>query len=370
MTARTPSAAAALPTARRSGYLLSAATTVLLLGGVALASPAAAVDDPTKPDARVTHGPSCHPGGVVVEVTGGTVDYEVTLATTRSIGGEDSAEIRAGGTVVLRTGDVAWGETIDGRLEYTALDGSGTTFVDELDGYTFTRPAEEDCAAIAAPAAAATVPHAEPAPDGGTAFPLRTPLPTARPRTTTARSSRRTPHRRTSRPDGTRPGGTDATGWTGDPGRRRRPRWWGRRPGWTWSRRRPHRPHCRPRRRSPPSSPRRSRSARPPPDSPGCSDTRGASGGGRRGAPERRTEDDGRRAPPRGRADARRSGGRRSPPRGDAHSCRDVAAHRAGARPDHPPGRLGAAPAARSLADRVRGAAPDRGGPRRAGDDG
>ncbi len=171
MTARTPSAAAALPTARRSGYLLSVATGAFLLSGIALASPAAAVDDPTKPDALVTHGPSCHPGGVVVEVTGGTVDYDVTFATTRSPGGEDAATVSAGETVVLRTGDVAWGETIDGRLEYTALDGSGASFVDELDGYTFTRPAVEDCAAIAAPAAAAPVPRAEPEPDGGIVAP-------------------------------------------------------------------------------------------------------------------------------------------------------------------------------------------------------
>jgi hypothetical protein len=146
--------------------LVSVATAVLVLGGIALAAPAAAVDDPARPDARVTHGPSCHPGGVVVEVTGGATAYAVTLATTRSPGGEDSAEVTAGETVVLRTGDVAWGETIDGRLEYAALDGSGAAFVDELPGYTFTRPAEEDCAAIAAPAAAATVPNVEPGPAG------------------------------------------------------------------------------------------------------------------------------------------------------------------------------------------------------------
>ena len=183
MGARTPSAAAALPTARRSGRLVSAATAAFVLGGIALASPAAAVDDPSRPDARVTHGPSCHPGGVVVEVVAGTVDYAVTFATTRTPAGEDYAEVPSGETVVLRTGDVAWGETIDGRLEYAALDGSGTAFVDELEGYTFTRPAEEDCAAIAAPAAAATVPSVEPAPGDGI---------------------------EDVRPDGSRPGGTDA----------------------------------------------------------------------------------------------------------------------------------------------------------------
>jgi hypothetical protein len=209
--ARTPSAAVAHLTARRSGYLLSVATTALLLGGIALASPAAAVDDPTKPDARVTHGPSCHPGGVVVEVTGGTVDYDVTFATTRRPGGEDAAQVRAGATVVLRTGDVAWGETIDGRLEYTALDGSGTSFVDELAGYTFTRPAEEDCAAIAAPAAAATVPRVEPQPDGGTVSSSDT----APEGATTADDGGADSAPTEVRPDGTRPGGTDAAGGPG-----------------------------------------------------------------------------------------------------------------------------------------------------------
>jgi hypothetical protein len=55
--------------------------------------------------------------------------------------------------VLLRTGDAAWGETIDSRLEFTALDGAGTSYVDELEPYSFTRPSEQDCAAIAAPAA-------------------------------------------------------------------------------------------------------------------------------------------------------------------------------------------------------------------------
>jgi hypothetical protein len=187
--ARTQSAAVARPIARRSASVLFTATAALLLGGVVLAAPAAAVDDPSTPDAHVTHGPSCRPGGVVVEVIGGTVDYEVTLATTRSPGGEDFAVVPAGATVELRTGDVDWAETIDGRLEYTALDGSGTSFVDELAGYTFTRPAEEDCAAIAAPAAVATVPPVQAGTDVGTTAPDAAPDGV--------------------RPDGTRPGGTD-----------------------------------------------------------------------------------------------------------------------------------------------------------------
>ncbi|PRY48179.1 hypothetical protein LY71_11067 [Geodermatophilus tzadiensis] len=134
-----------------TGLLLLSTVAGALALGVATALPAAAVDDPTRPDALVTHGPSCRAGGVVVEVTAGTVAYAVTLATTRRPEGEDSAEVQPGATVVLRTGDVDWGETIDTRLEYAALDGSGLTHVDELDGHDYTRPAEADCAAITAP---------------------------------------------------------------------------------------------------------------------------------------------------------------------------------------------------------------------------
>lgn len=117
------------------------------------AAPAAAADDATRPAARVTYGPSCEPGGLVVEVVAGTVPYTVRLATTRAPAGEDEAQLQPGQTVVLRSGDVAWGETIDGRLEFTAVSGSGTTYTDELENYSFTRPAREDCAAVALPAA-------------------------------------------------------------------------------------------------------------------------------------------------------------------------------------------------------------------------
>jgi hypothetical protein len=87
----------------------------------------------------------------VVEVVAGTAPYSVRLATTRTPSGEDEAVLRPGQTVVLHSHDVDWGETIDGRLEYTARDGSGDTFVDELEEYSFTRPTKEDCDAVAAP---------------------------------------------------------------------------------------------------------------------------------------------------------------------------------------------------------------------------
>lgn len=171
MPTATPSATEAVPLRRRAAAVLLFAGSLAAVG-LAAATPALAVDDPRRPDARVTHGPSCQPGGVVVEVAGGSDTYRVVLATTRAPGGEDAGEVGAGITVTLRTGEVAWGETVDGWLEYTRVGGdSGTTsgtpsgsgsYVDDLEGYTFTRPAQEDCAAITAPAAPATVPASAP----------------------------------------------------------------------------------------------------------------------------------------------------------------------------------------------------------------
>ena len=151
------------PTPRRARRAVPLATGLLLLG-IALAPSAAAVDDTARPDYTVVSGPSCHPGGVEIRVVDGTVPYSVVLATTRHPEGEDSAELRPGETVELHTGDVAWGETIDSRLVFTARDGSGVTFADELEPYSFTRPAEKDCAAIDPSLAtgAATVPPTGP----------------------------------------------------------------------------------------------------------------------------------------------------------------------------------------------------------------
>jgi hypothetical protein len=163
-----------------SAGLLSTFVFLFVGAAVATAAPAAAIDDPTRPGARVTHGPSCRPGGLVVEVVAGTAPYAVRLATTRTPTGEDEAVLQPGETVILRSDDVAHGETIDGRLEYTARDGSGTSFVDELEEYSFTRPTSEDCAALAAP----TSP--EPAPP-------TTASPTAEPETTPSGGSGEVP---------------------------------------------------------------------------------------------------------------------------------------------------------------------------------
>ncbi|WP_139206173.1 hypothetical protein [Blastococcus sp. DSM 46786] len=171
---------------------------VVLLGiAVSGAAPARAVDDPTRPDARVTHGPSCRPGGIVVEVVAGNAPYSVVLATVRTPSGEDEAVLEPFASVVLRTGDVAPGETIDPRLVFTARDGSGPAFVDELADYTLTRPTVEDCEAAMSPPPpppappTARVEAAEPAPPpsagSGTGTP-HTPGTTTAPAPTTGRA--------------------------------------------------------------------------------------------------------------------------------------------------------------------------------------
>jgi hypothetical protein len=161
---------AAAPSLVPTGILVGLVVT-LVAAAVAMAAPAAAIDDPGRPDARVTHGPSCRPGGLVIEVRAGTTAYSVRLATTRRPAGEDEAVLASGETAVLRSGDVAWGETIDGRLEYAAQDGSGVTYVDELEHYSFTRPSQEDCEAITAPAS--------PEPTGPAPAQSSTPAPTS-----------------------------------------------------------------------------------------------------------------------------------------------------------------------------------------------
>jgi hypothetical protein len=157
-----------------SAGLVAGFVAAMLGAALFAAGPAAAADDPTRPDGRVTFGPSCRPGGLVVEVVAGTSPYSVRLATTRTPSGEDEATLRPGETVVLHTADVAYGETIDGRLEFAAQDGTGMTYVDELEEYSFTRPSKEDCDAIADPsstgsAAASPSAAAAPTPSGGAA---------------------------------------------------------------------------------------------------------------------------------------------------------------------------------------------------------
>ena len=188
---------------------------LLSAAAVAGAGAAVAIDDPTRPDARVTHGPSCHPGGIVVEVVAGRAPYTVRLATTRRPAGEDEATLTAqGASVVLRTGDVAPGETIDPRLEFTARDGSGVAYVDELEEYTLTRPTVEDCElALSPPPPPPAPPTAgvDPAPSAGAGT-----AGGSSPRSGVPVTTDRAP-RTTNTSSGTRTAGTGTPSVTADP---------------------------------------------------------------------------------------------------------------------------------------------------------
>jgi hypothetical protein len=97
---------------------------------------------------------------MVIDVVARTAPYSVRLATTRTPAGEDFGTVQPGATLRLRGADVAYGETVDSRLEYTALDASGTSYVDELDDWTMTRPSKADCDAVSAPSS--TAPSGDP----------------------------------------------------------------------------------------------------------------------------------------------------------------------------------------------------------------
>ena len=68
--------------------------------------------------------PELRPRWLVVEVVAGTSPLLVRLATTRTPSGEDEATSGPARPSSCSSGDVDYGETIDGRLEYTARDGA------------------------------------------------------------------------------------------------------------------------------------------------------------------------------------------------------------------------------------------------------
>src|SRR3954447_18147927 len=123
--------------------LLTAAC-ALLAGGVALAGPAAAIEDPRRPDAEVTHGPSCGPAVVRVAVTNGTEAHHVALAFD-GVQEQDAADVGPGEQVELTSVDVDWGRTVDVTLTISDLDG---TAEEPIRFGTYTRPSAEDCEAV------------------------------------------------------------------------------------------------------------------------------------------------------------------------------------------------------------------------------
>jgi hypothetical protein len=143
---------------------LSAVVFLLATAGIALAAPAAAMEDPRRPSATVTHGPSCGPGVVRTLVTNGTEQHTVTLVFD---GGsvQDSATLGPGEQVELVSSDVDWGTTVDVSVTVTAGDGTPEEPL-ELD--TYTRPSTEDCAAV-------TPPTSDPAPPPSSSAPPATP---------------------------------------------------------------------------------------------------------------------------------------------------------------------------------------------------
>ena len=126
----------------------------LLTTGVALAGPAAAVEDPRRPVAEVTHGPSCGPGAVRALVTNGTEPHRVSLVFDGT-GEQASAVVGPDEQVELASEDVAWGVTVAVSVTVADLDG---TVEDPLELSTYTRPSADDCAAVTDPTTSAPAP--------------------------------------------------------------------------------------------------------------------------------------------------------------------------------------------------------------------
>ena len=139
---------------------LAVAVLALAAGGVALAAPAAAMEDPRRPTATVTHGPSCGPAVVRTLVTNGTQPHRVALVFD---GGaeQDAAVLAAGGQVELVSSGIDWGVTVDVSVAVTAGDGTAEA---PLELETYTRPSAEDCAAVAAPPSGSAPPVTRAAP--------------------------------------------------------------------------------------------------------------------------------------------------------------------------------------------------------------
>lgn len=143
--------------------LVLAIAGVLLTAAVALAGPAAAIEDPRRPTAEITHGPSCGPGVVRVEVTNGSQPRRVALVFDGSTE-QDVAQLAGGEQTELASADVDWGRTVD--VSVTVIRPDGTTEA-PIEFGTYTRPSAEDCAAVA-PVALTSDPATTPVLDRGT----------------------------------------------------------------------------------------------------------------------------------------------------------------------------------------------------------
>ena len=188
--------------ARRPALLPTGALTMaLLVAGVLLAGPAkaaptttpeptagttsssaaAAVVDPTRPTARVVHGPNCSDGFVRVEVTAGTAARTVALRYDGASTGS-AVDLAAGERVTLEGSEVAPGTVVAVSVAVGGPDGDEQP----VDLGTYPRPSTEDCEAVTGPTGTtAPTPTTPPTSTDPTTPPTTTSAPTTTPRPTT-----------------------------------------------------------------------------------------------------------------------------------------------------------------------------------------
>ncbi|WP_299955056.1 hypothetical protein [uncultured Modestobacter sp.] len=176
-----------LPTSSSARTGLPAALVValaaggLLAAGIVLAAPAAAIEDPRRPTATVTHGPSCGPGVVRTLVTNGSEPHRVALVFD-GVTEQDAALVGPGEQVELVSTDVEWGVTVDVSVAVTDEDGAPEQ---PLELSTYTRPSAEDCAAVtAAPTPSPTAPAPSGTTEPSTSPPSTAPAPVGEPTST------------------------------------------------------------------------------------------------------------------------------------------------------------------------------------------
>jgi hypothetical protein len=119
----------------------------LVVAGTVLAAPALALEDPRRPVAEVTHGPSCGPGVIRVQVANGSQPHSVALVFDGTVV-QDTADLGPAERVELGSADVAWGTTV--HVAVAVTDAAGAVQV-PLDFGTYTRPSKEDCDALDLP---------------------------------------------------------------------------------------------------------------------------------------------------------------------------------------------------------------------------
>ncbi len=133
---------------RRTRALLpgTLAFSLALVGGLATAAPAIALEDPTRPSGRVVHGPNCVDGYLRIEITNGTRPHTVTIGYDGTAAGP-ATELAAGGETTLEGTEIDWGRTVDVAVAVTGSEGDEPP----LTFSAYTRPTEEDCAAVTPP---------------------------------------------------------------------------------------------------------------------------------------------------------------------------------------------------------------------------